>query len=283
MKKIYLVVHQHKPDTASIISHLSEQMKKAGLHPIGEAWLSSISTNDDMECSATPAGCEAVLSVGGDGTFLRAASLAIGYDLPVLGVNLGTVGFLTEADWTQIGIVFSDLAEGRYTIEERMMLKASIGDQRFLALNDVVLHRGGYARLIRLNVFVGHEKVGSYISDGLVISTPTGSTGYSLSAGGPIVHPAVECMIMTPVCAHSLQHRPVVVAPSQTITVSLDEEYNHTAQLDVDGQRALILDGSTELKITRAQRSTRFIHLNNDINPNGFFSTIRIKLAEWSH
>lgn len=283
MKKIYLVVHQRKPDTESIISHLVKQMKSAGLHPIGEAWLSSISAKIELEYAATPTGCDAVLSIGGDGTFLRATSMAISYDLPVLGVNLGTVGFLTEADWTQIETVCVALAEGRYAIEERMMLEASVGDRSFLALNDVVLHRGGYARLIRLNVSVGNEKVGSYISDGLVISSPTGSTGYSLSAGGPIVHPAVECMIMTPVCAHSLQHRPVVVAPSQTVHVSLDEDYNHTAQLDVDGQRSLLLDGSQELRITKAEKTARFIHLDTDVHPHGFFSTIRIKLAEWSH
>ena len=120
---------------------------------------------------------------------------------------------------------------------------------------------------------------GLALGKGVIIATPTGSTAYSLSAGGPIVHPGLECIIMTPICCHSLQHRPVVTASSLTITIELDERYNNTAQVDVDGRQALFLKAGQQLHITRAAKNARFIH----IDPHDFFSTIRIKLAEWSH
>ncbi|MBR4068230.1 MAG: NAD(+)/NADH kinase [Clostridia bacterium] len=281
MKKIYLVMHQRKPDTVSIIRQLCSEMKTAGLRPIAEPWLSSVmaDTLPWLEYASSAKDCDAVLAVGGDGTFLRANAVALVHELPLLGINLGTVGFLSEVEWDQIGTACHALANDSYTVESRMLLEARVGDKRFLALNDIVLSRGGYARLIGMNVHVEKERLDPYIGDGLIISTPTGSTGYSLSAGGPVVHPSLECMIMTPVCCHSLQHRPVVTASTQTITIELDDRYNSTAQVDVDGQQAVYLQAGEKLYISRAAKCTHLIH----IDPNDFFSTIRIKLAEWSH
>lgn len=281
MKKIYLVMHQRKPDTVSIIRQLCTEMKTAGLQPIAEPWLSSVVSDalPWLEYCPSAENCEAVLAIGGDGTFLRANSFALTYGLPLLGINLGTVGFLSEVEWEQIGAACRALAEERYTIESRMLLEARVGEKRFLALNDIVLSRGGYARLIGMNVHMEKEKLDPYIGDGLIISTPTGSTGYSLSAGGPVVHPSLECIIMTPICCHSLQHRPVVTASTQTITIELDDHFNCTAQVDVDGQQAVYLKAGEKLYITKAEQCTQLIH----IDPNDFFSTIRIKLAEWSH
>ena len=278
---MYLVMHQRKPDTVSIIQSVVDAMIKSGLEPIAEPWLSSVMEKicPGLSYAQEPDGCDAILAIGGDGTFLRANKIALKHSLPLLGVNLGTVGFLSEVEWEQLPAAFRCLAEDRYTIENRMLLKASIGDKHFHALNDIVLNRGGYARLIGLRVSLEGEKLDPYIGDGLILSTPTGSTGYSLSAGGPIVHPKLECIIFTPICCHSLQHRPVVTSSTQTITIELDENYNHTAQVDVDGQQALFLSDGEKLLITRSHKSAQLIHLN----PNDFFSTIRIKLAEWSH
>lgn len=281
MKKIYLVMHQRKPDTVSIISQLTAEMAEAGLQPIAEPWLFSVMDPvcPHLQYGEDPSGCDAVLAIGGDGTFLRANALALRYDLPLLGINLGTVGFLSEVEWDQIGPACRALAAGRFTVEARMLLEAKVGEETFYALNDIVLNRGGYARLIGMNVSMADEHLDPYVGDGLIISTPTGSTGYSLSAGGPIVHPGLECIIMTPICCHSLQHRPVVTASSQIITIELDERYNNTAQVDVDGRQAVFLKAGQQLHITRAAKNARFIH----IDPHDFFSTIRIKLAEWSH
>ena len=156
------------------------------------------------------------------------------------------------------------------------MLKASMGDRTDYALNDVVLSRGGYSRLIGVNAWVDGDRVGPFIADGLIVSTPTGSTGYSLSAGGPLVCPEVECMVLTPICAHSLQHRPVVTSPAQTITVRLDGGYS--AMVSVDGRKPWSFSSGQTLTITKAERAARFIRLG----PKSFFSTIRIKLSEWT-
>lgn len=281
MKKIYLVMHQRKPDTASIICQLCAEMLQAGLQPIAEPWLASVMKKHcpELPYSEETTGCDAVLAVGGDGTFLRANRIALAHELPLLGINLGTVGFLSEVEWEQIGAAFCALAQDNYTIEKRMLLEARIGEERFYALNDIVLSRGGYARLIGLNVSMEGERLDPYIGDGLIFSTPTGSTGYSLSAGGPIVHPRLECIVVTPICCHSLQHRPVVTASDQTITIELDDNYNHTAQVAIDGQQTVNLNAGEKLLITRAQQSAHLIH----IRAHDFFSTIRIKLAEWSH
>lgn len=281
MKKIYLVMHQRKPDTVSIIQQIVDEMTKSGLQPIAEPWLSSVMPEDfsALHYAQEPADCDAILAIGGDGTFLRANQIALRFDLPLLGVNLGTVGFLSEVEWDQLGAAFARLSEGQYTIENRLLLEARIGEKSFLALNDIVLSRGGHARLIGLNVSLEGEHLDPYIGDGLILSTPTGSTGYSLSAGGPIVHPTLECIMITPICCHSLQHRPVVTSSSQTVTIELDESYNQTAQVDVDGQQAMFLSLGEKLLITRSRKTAQLIHLN----PHDFFSTIRIKLAEWSH
>lgn len=281
MKKIFLVMHQRKPDTVSIIQHITAEMRKAGLAPVAEPWLSSFMEACDptLAYAPDPSGCDAILAIGGDGTFLRANRMALEQQLPLLGINLGTVGFLSEVEWEQLPAACRCLAEDQYTIEDRMLLEARIGEERFYALNDIVLNRGGYARLIGLKVSLEDERLDPYIGDGLILSTPTGSTGYSLSAGGPIVHPRLECIIVTPICCHSLQHRPVVTSSNQTICIELDDHFNDTAQVDVDGRQAVFLSAGERLQITRAQKCARLIHLK----PHDFFSTIRIKLAEWSH
>ena len=157
-----------------------------------------------------------------------------------------------------------------------MMLRAAVGDREEFALNDVVLSRGGYARLIGVNVWVDGDQVGPFIADGLIVSTPTGSTGYSLSAGGPLVCPEVECMVLTPICAHSLQHRPVITSAAQTITIELDGD--HDAMMAVDGREPIRFSKGQTLTITRSKHAARFIRLG----PKSFFNTIRIKLSEWS-
>ena len=156
------------------------------------------------------------------------------------------------------------------------MLKIALDGRRSYALNDVVVSRGGYARLIGMDAFVDNDLVGHFIADGLIVSTPTGSTGYSLSAGGPIICPEVECMLLTPVCAHSLQHRPVITSAAQTVSIRLGDASQ--AMVSVDGQENFTLLAGQTLTVTRASRPARFIRLE----PRSFFSTIRIKLSEWS-
>lgn len=278
MKSVYVLMHDQKPNIEEIAATIAEKLHKAGIRVCAEPWLFERMQHAGMQVfdSCESSGCAAILSVGGDGTLLRANSLSMQLDLPLLGVNIGRVGFLAELEMDQLEKAFEKLAGDEYTIQERMMLKLSLGDQTAYALNDVVVSRGGYARLIGMDAYVDQDLVGHFIADGLIVSTPTGSTGYSLSAGGPIICPEVECMLLTPVCAHSLQHRPVVTSASQTVVIRLTEAVQ--AMVSVDGQEIFTLHANQALTVTRASRPARFVRLE----PRSFFSTIRIKLSEWS-
>lgn len=280
MQSIYLIIHHRKQNLEDVARLLVQALLNAGIRVYAEPWLHKRLENcPDIHLLPGDASCcDAVLSVGGDGTFLRANATAVQFGLPILGVNLGTVGFLAEVEWEQLETACRQLAMGEYIIRERMMLEAHMDGKVWLALNDVVLSRGGYSRLIGVNASIDGETVGRYIADGLIVSTPTGSTGYSLSAGGPIVHPAVECILLTPICAHSLQHRPVVAAPEQCITLSLDDTHAQSVQCAIDGQGCFVLTPDKQLVVTRAAQPALFI----ETKPRSFFTTIRCKLAEWT-
>jgi len=261
-----------------IAAVIAEQLHTAGIKAAAEPWLYQRfqKKNKQVFDGCKSEGCDAILSVGGDGTLLRANSLALELDLPVLGINVGRVGFLAELEMEHLHEAFDKLSKDEYAILERMMLKIRVGDKTSYALNDVVVSRGGYARLIGMNAFVDEDLVGRFLADGLIVSTPTGSTGYSLSAGGPIICPEVECMLLTPVCAHSLQHRPVVTSAAQTVAIELVDA--EQAMVSIDGQESFTLYSDQRLTVTRAERNARFIRLS----PHSFFNTIRIKLSEWS-
>lgn len=278
MKSVYVLMHDQKPNIEEIAAVIAEKLHKRGIFAAAEPWLYERMQKTghqpfDADCAN---GCEAIISVGGDGTLLRANTLSLQMNLPLLGVNVGRVGFLAELEMDQLDHAFEKLARDDYTVQERMMLKISVGGEHAFALNDVVVSRGGYARLIGMDAMVDDDLVGHFIADGLIVSTPTGSTGYSLSAGGPIICPEVECMLLTPVCAHSLQHRPVVTSASQTISIQLIDAPK--AMVSIDGQERFMLNDHQKLIVTKASRSARFIRLE----PRSFFSTIRIKLSEWS-
>lgn len=278
MKSVYMLMHDQKPNIEEIAATVAEKLHKARIHTSAEPWLFERmqKTGHQPFLSSEPDQCEAILAVGGDGTLLRANTLSMQLDLPLLGINVGRVGFLTELEMDQLEKAFEKLAADDYTVQERMMLKITLDERRSYALNDVVVSRGGYARLIGMDAFVDQDLVGRFIADGLIVSTPTGSTGYSLSAGGPIICPEVECMLLTPVCAHSLQHRPVVTSAEQTVSIKLTDAAQ--AMVSVDGQENFTLYAGQTLTVTRAGRPARFIKLE----PRSFFSTIRIKLSEWS-
>lgn len=278
MKAVYMLTHQRKPDICAIATGVAKAFVHAGISVTPESWLLEKLGEESFELfdHLSPSQCNAIIAVGGDGTLLRANTLAMQYNLPLLGVNIGRVGFLAEVELDQLAQACSQLARDQYRIEERMMLEATIDDHTYLALNDVVVSRGGYSRLIGMDACVNGEHAGHYVADGLIVSTPTGSTGYSLSAGGPLVCPEVECMLITPICAHSLQHRPVVTPAEHTITIRLTEERD--AMISVDGQEAVAFHGGHTLTITRSKRRARFIRLE----PKSFFSKIRVKLTEWS-
>ncbi len=223
---------------------------------------------------------DALITFGGDGTLLRGARLLHGREVPILGINLGRVGFLTTATRDQIPAALEALLQGRYVLERRLALHATtISDEggvrgEQLALNDVAVHKSGVARVVRIRVSVDGEELGPYSADGVVVASPTGSTAYSLSAGGPIVAPGVEAMIITPVCAHTLAVRPVVVPPDATICIEPMAPGADDLLVSYDGQLGTTVTLGDRVYVRRAGTSVLLVRLGGD----GYFTRMRQKL-----
>lgn len=224
---------------------------------------------------------DALITCGGDGTLLRGARLLRGREVPILGVNLGRVGFLTTATRDQIPSAVEALTARRYVLERRLVLHATIvtdtgvvrSEQQ--ALNDVVIHKSGVARIIRIRLTVDGDDLGSYSSDGIVVASPTGSTAYSLSAGGPIVAPGVEAMIVTPVCAHTLAVRPLVVPADVTICAEPMSPGHDDLLVSYDGQLGTTLTPGDRVFIRRSPGSVLLVRLGDE----GYFTRMRQKLG----
>ncbi len=220
-----------------------------------------------------------ILTFGGDGTFLIGARKAMEYGIPLMGINLGTMGFLTEEEPEHLTECLQAILNQEYQIEERFLLQVKIPrtGRSFFALNDAVITRGGFARLIQVECSVNGEQFGIFTADGMIAATPTGSTGYSLSAGGPIVQPGMDCIVLTPVCAHSLQTCPCIVSGSSEILFRLLPERKQTAELQIDGMDRGKLEAGDEVLITGSDRRIRLLR----IHPFHFFTLLRGKLIEW--
>lgn len=220
-----------------------------------------------------------LLTLGGDGTLLRGARLVAPHGVPVLGVNLGHLGFLTSVGPAELEVALERVIQGDTVMDERMVLEISAESAAgevhttCLALNDAVLHRGGMARMIRISVFAHGEEVGTYSADGIILATPTGSTAYSLSAGGPIVSPVVDCIVATPICPHTLAVRPLILSAAETVTV---EVLSPTEELilTVDGQESANLVPGDRLVARRTDPPLRLVRFPGQT----FFSTLRRKL-----
>jgi NAD+ kinase len=223
---------------------------------------------------------DALITFGGDGTLLRSARLFRDLEVPILGVNLGRVGFLTTATRGELASSLDALVAGRYVLERRLALHAAIlsdeggtrSEQR--ALNDVTIHKSGVARVVRVRVSVDGEDLGPYSADGIVVASPSGSTAYSLSAGGPIVAPGVEAMIVTPVCAHTLAVRPVVVPPDATICIEPASPGADDLLVSYDGQLGTTLTPGDKVFVTRSPACVRLVRLGSE----GYFTRMRQKL-----
>lgn len=226
-----------------------------------------------------PDGTDLILTFGGDGTFLSGARIAMEYDIPLMGINLGTVGFLTEAEPEDLPETIRAILNQTYQIEERFLLNIHLPERNetFYALNDIVITRGGFARLIQVECSVNGEEFGVFTADGMIAATPTGSTGYSLSAGGPIVQPGMKCIILTPVCAHSLQKCPCIVPETSVIRFRLMPGRIQTAELQIDGMDRGKLKAGDIVMITGSLKKIRLLR----IHPFHFFSLLRKKLVEW--
>ena len=219
---------------------------------------------------------DVIISIGGDGTMLATAYKAHIYDKPVLGLNLGKLGFLVETDVAQMDSVINILKKKKYTIEERMVLTGiCIGHQtgELIAVNDLVIEKGGWPKMIELTAWVDDEYVTTFSADGLIIATPTGSTGYSLSTGGPIVAPTAKAITLSPISPHSLTVRPIVLSSEQVIKLKANSPYKDV-QVSCDGQRVFNFPPPLEIVIKKSDRPLKLIKTSLAT----YFGTLRKKL-----
>jgi NAD+ kinase len=224
------------------------------------------------------AASELLLVLGGDGTLLAAARVAAPRGIPILPINMGSLGFLTSFMLEELYPALEDILAGRVTISERVMLHAELerGDKildKQTVLNEVVINKGALARMIELELSIDGVFVCRYRADGLIVASPTGSTAYSLSAGGPIVHPSVESFIITPICPHTLSDRPVVVGDTSIIEVKLSAG-TESVFLTLDGQKGIPLQATDRVRISRAQQLLKLIQTPN----KSYFEILRNKL-----
>lgn len=231
-----------------------------------------VNENDLYSC------CDIIITLGGDGTLLNVARKAALLDKPVLCINLGRLGFLAESDEKYF---FSEGYKRLFTgfeTKERMMIKAEVhragGAREFHALNDIVVTRTDFACVENIDVFVDGAELGNYFADGIIVSTPTGSTGYSLSAGGPIIDPEIEAMVVTPICPHMLHARPVVLPPHKEIKLVKAPRENTKCAVSVDGKKGCELTDGEFVVIKKSDYKSRFIKISDKC----FYDVLRDKL-----
>lgn len=222
-----------------------------------------------------------IISLGGDGTLLRAAKIAATDGIPIFGVNLGGLGFLTQIGIDDLEIFLEKIYQGKCFLDERMMLDGIVKRKEkeikeFTALNDIVIGKGAFARLISLATYINDDYVITYSADGLVISTSTGSTAYSLSAGGPIVNPNINSMILTPICPHTLSARPLIIGENDQVRITL-ELSEEEVMVTIDGQEGFTLEPKDEVIVKKSIYKTRLIAFKE----KSFYAILREKLR-WS-
>lgn len=280
--KIGLVTNATKPKVHKVARFIEEWAKQNGVElccPLeGTSHLQN--TQDPMPFLEGQDGIDYVLVLGGDGTLLNVARKLAPTGIPILGINLGTLGFLTGIELAGLKEGLDALAREEIYVEERMMLEAQVvrgrdKKDKFFALNDMVITKGAFSRLIRLKMCISGQYVETFSADGLITSSPTGSTAYCLSAGGPIVSPEIEAMILTPICPHNLYSRPMVISPTEEVTISMITQ-GVEAMLTVDGQHGIHLRSEDMVVVRKAPFHTRLVQLKE----RNFFAVLREKMRE---
>lgn len=222
---------------------------------------------------------ELVVVLGGDGTLISVARLMSGKDVPILGVNLGSLGFLTETTVEEMYLRLEKCLEGNPRVSDRMMLEVTVYRdgkeiERCHVLNDAVINKGALARIIDLETKVNCHVLTTFKADGLIVSTPTGSTGYSMSAGGPIIHPQMCCIVITPICPHTLTNRPIVISDDSTVSIVVASSFDEKVYLTLDGQVGVELTEGDTIEIRRALKTIALV-MSKD---RDYFEVLRTKL-----
>ncbi len=267
---------------AATLDQIADFLKRAGLRVmLDEATAELVSARGLEVATRRALGRQADLAivVGGDGTLLNAARSLVDFQVPIVGVNLGRLGFLTDVSPDEIPAGLGEILAGRYREEERSLLHAEIrrGERTVSeadALNDVVVHKRDVARMIELDTFLDGQLLNAYRADGLIVSTPTGSTAYALSCGGPILHPALAAVVVVPVCPHTLTHRPIVLDADAELEIIVRGTPATHVQVTCDGQTSLAIEPGDRILVRRKARRLRLLHPTS----HDYFELLRAKL-----
>jgi len=282
-RRVGVIARERQPGLDALLDHIRRAAEARGMEVRFEQAIADYAPDAaalDLEREKV----DMIISLGGDGTLLRAARTVLGHGLPLLGVNTGNLGFLTSAGEDQIESALDRLAAGDYFLDQRFTLKACVLDadgnevDEHHALNDFVVHKAAVAaRVTRLDLWVEggirREEIGSFSGDGVILSSPTGSTAYSLSAGGPIVHPTMECLLVTPICPHTLAVRPLVIPATRKVTIRAADP-DQDLILTVDGQEVRGLGHGDAVRVEKGDQQVELVRFPGQ----SFFSTLRRKL-----
>lgn len=263
MQHFYIITNQSKDPEFKITNRITDYLASYGRKY-------TVSSERHTDAGSIPEDVDLVLVLGGDGTLLQAAADLADSHVPFLGINLGTLGFLTEVNKNDIETALGRILKGDYEIEKRMMLVGvSYGAQgekdNTRALNDIVITRKGSLQIIKFNISVNGQFLHKYHADGMIVATPTGSTGYNLSAGGPVVDPKAQLIVLSPVCPHSMQHSSIVLSPEDEVTIEIETGHdgaNQEVEAIFDGSHRVSLFTGDKIVIRRSEKTTGIMKLN---------------------
>lgn len=282
--KLGIIANVNKENVYEIVSSFIGKLKdneidfylSESLIPQKHLLKIKVAANKFLEDNKLCQRSDMVISIGGDGTMLATAYMAQFYDKPVLGLNFGNLGFLAEGNINQMDNFIKEIKKGNYSIEERMIITGKcIGHkiEQFYSINDLVIDKGAWPKMIDITILVDNEYVATFAADGLIAATPTGSTGYSISVGGPIVSPEAEVITLSPISPHSLSIRPLVLPSNKEIIIRANSLYKEV-QVNCDGQRVFAFSPPLEIKIKKSDRPFKLVHTSL----SSYFGTLRTKL-----
>jgi NAD+ kinase len=285
MRRVAIIAKlKQQPRYGKLVQQVAEWFTARGVEVVTPPFRQLIDGEQaDQGLQADLSASELIITLGGDGTLLGTARFVAGSGTPILGVNAGHLGFLTDMESSDLLPSLERLLQGDYRTEERMMLETSVlrsGETagHYLALNDVVVTKGTLSRIVALETYAGGEYLSTYRADGLIVATPTGSTAYSLSAGGPIAAPDLGVLVITPICPHTLYARPFIISDQLAVRMLLKSEGSQ-AMLTVDGQIALPLKQDDQIVTGKAAVSTNLVKLRQ----RSFYEVLRLKMRQNDH
>lgn len=277
MKQFYLITNAGKDPDQIYTKRIAEYIRIHGGNAVcvdGEKPVAEQVSGPQPDC---------VLVLGGDGTLLRAARNMMDKDIPLLGINLGTLGYLAEVESSNLEAALDQLLQDDFTREERMMLvgrveKQGVSEENY-ALNDIVISRCGTLQILTFQIYVNGQFLNSYSADGIIVATPTGSTGYNMSAGGPIVEPCARLLLLTPICPHTLNTRSIILAPEDEIRIEIPQGRDgqmQTVEANFDGSHKITLQTGDHIEIRKAVKTTGILKLNTE----SFLAVLHKKMSE---